>query len=94
MIVMEVLNPMSYLNKAGNSDMFCSIPGHMDMAGNEVADAAARENVLQGNLSSERALGDDVHTYLICAVLSFQSGACTHTQDHKLQALKLSIEEW
>jgi hypothetical protein len=59
---MEILHPESYLNKAGNSAVFCSTPGHTSMPGNQAVDPAAREADLHGNLSPERALGSDVRT--------------------------------
>jgi hypothetical protein len=74
--------------------VFCSIPGHIGIPDNETADAAGRDTVLYGDLSSERALDNDVCAYLICAVFSVQSDDCTHIQYNKLQAVKPSIDVW
>lgn len=63
----------------------------MGIPNNETTDAAAREAALYGDLSSERALDNDVCAYLICAVFSDD---CTHIQYNKLQAVKPSIDVW
>jgi hypothetical protein len=54
------------------------------LPGNEAADAAAKAAALHGTLTSDRALGSDVHTFLHHAVLSSWQGECAYIQGNKL----------
>jgi hypothetical protein len=69
-IVNEILAQLSHLQKAGKSVVFCRVPGHTGLPGNEVADAAAKEAALHVNMTSDRAVGNDVRIFLHRIVLS------------------------
>jgi len=68
--VNEILIQVSHLQKAEQSVVFCWVPGHTGLPGNEAADAAAKAAALHGTLTSDRALGSDVRTFLHRIVLS------------------------
>jgi ribonuclease HI len=69
-IVTEILIQLSHLHQSGKSVVFCWVPGHTGLPGNEAADAAAKAAAFYGPLVSDRNLGIDVHTFFHRATLS------------------------
>jgi hypothetical protein len=63
-VVNEILIKLSHLQKAWKSLVFCWVPGHTGLPGIEAADAVAKAAALHGTLTSDRALGSDVRTFL------------------------------
>jgi hypothetical protein len=59
-----------HLHRTGKSVVFCWVPGHTNLPGNEDADAATKVVALYGPLTSDQALGSDVLAFLSHAVLS------------------------
>jgi hypothetical protein len=53
------------LHDAQKSVVFCCMPGHTSLPGNEPAE----EVTLLMNLTSDQALGGDVHAFPVCAVV-------------------------
>jgi hypothetical protein len=54
----EILRQISDISKVGKCVVFCWVPGHTGLPGNEAADTAAKETAAHGILASERALGN------------------------------------
>jgi hypothetical protein len=69
--LLEVLQEVWYLPVAGNSVLFCWIPGHTSLPGNKATSAAAKEASLLWNLTSDWALDSDIHAFILHTVLSF-----------------------
>jgi hypothetical protein len=69
-VVLEILQQVSDLHKREKSDVVCSVPGLTGVPGNEVANAAAKESTLLGNVTSNRSIGSDVRAFFHRAVLS------------------------
>jgi hypothetical protein len=63
-IVILILCEVSHLHKAGKSVVFCSIPSHTGLPGNEAADVAYKAASLYGPLVFDRALSTVVDTFL------------------------------
>jgi hypothetical protein len=90
-IVIELLIQLFHRLRAGKSVVFCWIPGHSGLPGNEAADAAAKSAALHGPLASDRAFGSDVSAFLHRAVISSWQDKWTNTQGNKLRAVKSSV---
>jgi hypothetical protein len=56
----------------------------MGLPGNEATDVTAKKATLLENLTSDKALSSDIHTFLLCAVLSSQQDGCAQTVGNKL----------
>jgi hypothetical protein len=89
-IVIELLFQLSHLHRAGKSAVFCWIPGHSGLPGNEAATPAA----LHGPLASDRGLGSDIRAFLRRAGLSMWQDECANTQGNKLRLVQPSVQAW
>jgi hypothetical protein len=93
-LVVQSLCITSELLQHGHTIVFCWIPGHTGIPGNEAADAAAKSAALHGSLASDRALGSDVSAFLHRAVISSWQDDWTNTQGNKFRAVKPSVQVW
>jgi hypothetical protein len=78
---------MSTINGGGICGIFLSTWPYK-LPTNETINTAATAAALHGEITSDAALGGDVHDYLHCAVYSFWQDKLTNSKDNKLQLMK------
>jgi hypothetical protein len=74
--------------------LFCWVPGHISLAGNEAADAAAKAAAFHGTLVSDRTLGSDFRIFLHRAILFSWQDEWNNAQGKKLSMVKQSVQVW
>jgi ribonuclease HI len=67
-IIIEILIQVCHLHKSGKSVVFCWVPGHTGLPGNETASMAFKAATLDRSFTSDRALGCDVCAFQ-CPIL-------------------------
>jgi hypothetical protein len=91
---LEILQQVFHFHETHGTVVFCWVPGHIGLPGNEVTDVATKEAAVLRNLTSDWALSSDVYAYLHCAVLSLWQDEWTQTVGKKFWMVKLTVEVW
>jgi hypothetical protein len=65
----EIFIQASHHQRAGKSVVFYWVPRHTGLSGNKTPDTAGKAADLYGSITSDKALGSDVRTFLHGAVL-------------------------
>jgi hypothetical protein len=73
--------------------VFCWVPGHCGLPGNEVADGTATSVPLHGGLVAPKAFGSNVSTRIHRAILSSWQDECDNIQTNNLRVVKPSLQE-
>jgi ribonuclease HI len=92
--VAEILLQVSNLHTSGQSVMFCWVPGHCGLPGNEAAIAVTIAAAMRGPLVSDRAQSTDVCSCLRRAILSSWQAQWDSALGNKFRMVKPSVQEW
>jgi hypothetical protein len=83
----------SELLQHGHTIVFCWIPGHTVIPGNEAADSAARIGALNMTAICGRALASDIRAYVLRAIYCSWQGEWAEVVN-KLRVVKPSVRAW
>jgi ribonuclease HI len=93
-LVVQSLCIASELLQHGHTIVFCWIPGHTGIDGNEAADTAARIGALNMTAICGRTLASDTRAILLRNVYCSWQGKWADVGNNKLRAVKPSIRAW
>jgi ribonuclease HI len=93
-LVQETHSLLASLSSRGASVVFCWVPGHVGIKGNELADAAAKNALLRADIDDQRILPNDLKIYFRTVFkLRFQD-IWDQQSNNKLKGIKPNIEPW
>ena len=81
------------LQRGGTTIRFYWVPGHVGIAGNELADTAAKDAVNNGQ-DVFCVIGDDLKNGLVTAVQQLWKDEWSAVNENKLRALKPTVDPW